>query len=92
MNDIIYYDTEKQVGLSVTHNEFRGKTYIHMSVKIYDWDDDRWYRTKGLSVTADYLDYLLEGLEKVEHDLAKLNLPDVRQLEFSFMKDKYDKK
>lgn len=81
---ILYYDKEKNVGLSVGWNEFRGKKYIHISINMYDPDSDYWYRTKGLSVTEDYLDFIIEGLFEVEKSITKENLPDVRQLEFKF--------
>jgi hypothetical protein len=83
---ILYYDTEKDLGLSVGWNEFRGKKYIHISINMYDPDSEQWYRIKGLSVTDDYLDYIKEGLEDVERQITKVNLPDVRQMEFDFMK------
>ena len=81
---ILYYDSEKQVGLKVEWNEFRGKKYVHISINAYDPDGERWYKTKGLSVTEDYVDYIIEGLVQVDKELAKVNLPDVRQLEFDF--------
>lgn len=84
MKKIIYFDKEKQVGLSVDWNEFRGKRYVHIGINIYNPDDDAWYRIKGVSVTEDYIDFIIEGLQKVDQDLAKLNLPDKRQLEFKF--------
>lgn len=79
--EIIYFDKEKNVGLSVSLSEFKGKNYIHIAINMYDPDDDYWYRIKGLSLTEDYLDFLIEGLQNLEPQLAKINLPDVRQLE-----------
>ena len=60
---IIYYDKEKDVGLSIGYNEFRGKKYVHISINMFDPDTEAWYRTKGLSVTEDYVDFIIEGLE-----------------------------
>lgn len=84
--NIIYYDKIKDLGLSVGHSNWKDKTYLHISLNMYDPDSDQWYRVKGLSVTEDYLDYILEGLILVEKQLTQKNLPDVRQLTFSFMK------
>lgn len=83
---ILYYDRAKDVGLSVGWNEFRGKKYVHISINMYDPDSDHWYRIKGLSVTDDYLDFIVEGLLETEKEITKSNLPDVRQLEFDFDK------
>jgi hypothetical protein len=90
--DIIYYDKKKQIGLSVSISDFRGTNYIHITLNQYDPDGQFWYKIKGLSVTEDYVSPIIIGLERVEQKLAVFNLPDVRQLEFDFMKDKYDKK
>lgn len=85
--NIIYYDKEKKVGLSVSWAEFRGKKYIHITINMLDLDSDppQWYKIKGLSVTEEYLDFIMEGLVEVEKQITKINLPDVRQLEFDFM-------
>ena len=87
---IIYYDKEKDVGLSIGYNEFRRKKYVHISINMFDPDTEAWYRTKGLSVTEDYVDFIIEGLEEVSENLAKENLPDVRQLDFGFPKRRKD--
>jgi hypothetical protein len=84
---IIYRDPVKDVGLSVDWNIFRDKKYVHISINMYDPDSLEWYRIKGLSVTEDYLDFIMEGLVKVEKEITKHNLPDVRQLEFGFMRE-----
>jgi hypothetical protein len=88
---IIYYDTVKSVGLSVEMNEFRGRNYVHISLNKYDPDDDFWYRTKGLSITEEYVSPIIIGLERIEQQFARINLPDVRQLEFDFTKDVNEK-
>ena len=33
---IIYYDKEKDVGLSIGYNEFRGKKYVHISINMFE--------------------------------------------------------
>ncbi len=85
---ILYYDKEKKVGLSVSWGEFRDKLYIHITINMLDLDSEppQWYKIKGLSVTEDYLDFIIEGLKEVEKEITKANLPDVRQLEFDFKK------
>ncbi len=88
MRKIIYYDPAKDAGLSVDWNEFRGKKYIHISINLFDQDSEDWYRIKGLSVTEDYLDFIVEGLLEVEKQITKVNLPDVRQFEFDFTEGK----
>ena len=90
--NIIYYHEPKQIGLSVEMNEFRGINYVHVSLNKYDPDGDFWYRQKGLSVTEEYVSPIIIGLERIEQQFAKINLPDVRQLEFDFTKDINDKK
>ena len=87
----LHYNKEKDNYLFVEMNEFRGTNYIHISLKKYDPDDEFFYRTKGLSVTEEYVSPIIIGLERIEQQFASINLPDVRQLEFDFTKDVNDK-
>lgn len=80
----LYWNKDKKNGLFIEMNEFLGKNYIHITLKQYDPDGDFWYRIKGLTVTEEYLDFIIEGLEKIQPLLAKINLPDKSQLEFNF--------
>ena len=83
---ILYVNKETGKGLSVDRNLFRGNYYNHISLNLCDLDEENWYRIKGLTVTDDFVEFIIEGLLELEKQIAKENLPDVRQLEFEFMK------
>jgi hypothetical protein len=84
MKTPLYYNKEKDVGLFVEMSEFRGTNYIHISLKRFDPDDEFWFNTKNLALTEEYVDYVIEGLQKISQQLAKVNLPDNIQMEFDF--------
>ena len=84
MSTPLYYDKEKDNYLFVEMNEFRGVNYIHISIKQFDPDEQFFYRIKGISVKEPHVDFIIEGLEEISKTLAKINLPDVRQLTFDF--------
>lgn len=83
-NKPVYYNKEKDVYLFVDFSPFRGINYIHISLKKYDPDENFFYRTKGVSITEEYVDFVIDELEKISKELGRVNLPDVRQLTFDF--------
>jgi hypothetical protein len=84
MSKPLYYNKEKNNYLFVEMSPFRGVNYIHITIKQFDPDEQFFYRIKGISLLEPHVDFVIEELENISKELAKINLPDVRQLSFDF--------
>lgn len=78
------YVNEKGTGIGASFNEFRGTNYVHISMLELDPDENYWYRVKGLSITEDFLDPLIEKLLIISDELGKKNLENPNQLVFNY--------